>query len=115
MIGNFDPDMLVGHNINGYDLDVLLHRMHDLQSVSWSKLGRLNQKTYVLCLVKSFNLSNLVDSMPYLKKTGINNKGESNYTKRKATIGRLVCDTYHAAKVKFFFASLMGGNTYRCV
>lgn len=47
MIGNFDPDMLVGHNINGYDIDVLLHRMHDLQSISWSKLGRLNQKTYV--------------------------------------------------------------------
>lgn len=116
MIGNFDPDMLVGHNINGYDLDVLLHRMHDLQSVSWSKLGRLNQKTYV-CFVSSNHLTYLISlsSMPYLKKTGINNKGESNYTKRKATIGRLVCDTYHAAKVKFFLASLMGGNTNRCV
>jgi len=49
MIGNFDPDMLVGHNISGYDIDVLLHRMHDLQCVSWSKLGRLNQKTCVSC------------------------------------------------------------------
>lgn len=32
---HFDPDVIVGHNFYGYDLDVLLHRMRDLNTAHW--------------------------------------------------------------------------------
>ncbi|XP_057449530.1 DNA polymerase alpha catalytic subunit-like [Lotus japonicus] len=42
-----DSDVLVGHNISGLDLDVLLHRSQacKVPSSKWSKLGRLNRST----------------------------------------------------------------------
>ncbi|KAK7307110.1 hypothetical protein VNO77_39879 [Canavalia gladiata] len=42
-----DSDVLVGHNISGFDLDVLLHRSQacKVPSSMWSKLGRLNRTT----------------------------------------------------------------------
>ncbi|XP_027362652.1 DNA polymerase alpha catalytic subunit [Abrus precatorius] len=42
-----DSDVLVGHNISGFDLDVLLHRSQacKVASSNWSKLGRLNRST----------------------------------------------------------------------
>jgi DNA polymerase alpha subunit A len=40
-----DPDVLVGHNFIGFDLDVLLHRMSacKIPPQSWSRLGRLQR------------------------------------------------------------------------
>eukprot|EP01134_Creolimax_fragrantissima_P008271 CFRG8271T1 len=38
-----DPDFLVGHNLFGFDLDILLHRMQDCKVSQWSKLGRLRR------------------------------------------------------------------------
>ncbi|KAL2906310.1 DNA polymerase alpha catalytic subunit [Bienertia sinuspersici] len=42
-----DSDVLVGHNISGFDLDVLLHRVQacKVPSSIWSKIGRLNRTT----------------------------------------------------------------------
>lgn len=40
-IYSLDPDVIVGHNFLGFDLDVLLHRMDALKIPHWSKLGRL--------------------------------------------------------------------------
>lgn len=39
----FDPDVVVGHNFAGFDLDILLHRMKDLKTQHWHKLGRLKR------------------------------------------------------------------------
>lgn len=39
-----DPDMFVGHNFLGFDLDVLLHRMNHLNIGNWSILGRLKRR-----------------------------------------------------------------------
>lgn len=39
-----DPDIIVGHNFSGFDLDVLLHRMKALNIQHWHKLGRLKRK-----------------------------------------------------------------------
>jgi DNA polymerase alpha subunit A len=39
-----DPDVIVGHNFSGFDLDVLLHRMKALNTQHWHKLGRLKRK-----------------------------------------------------------------------
>ena len=39
-----DPDVIVGHNFAGFDLDVLLHRMKSLNTQHWHKLGRFKRK-----------------------------------------------------------------------
>ncbi|KAL7570142.1 hypothetical protein ACA910_019981 [Epithemia clementina (nom. ined.)] len=40
-IGQWDPDVIVGHNAWGYDLEVLLSRAGELKiRTTWSKLGR---------------------------------------------------------------------------
>ncbi|KAJ3221314.1 DNA-directed DNA polymerase alpha catalytic subunit pol1 [Clydaea vesicula] len=76
-----DPDVLVGHNIIGFTLDVLLHRMKfnkiDLQ---WSKLGRLRRKQF-----------------PKLQP-GAGGMGESSLQERSICSGRLLCDTYLMSK-----------------
>jgi DNA polymerase alpha subunit A len=39
----YDPDVIVGHNFLGFDLDVLLHRMSKTGAKLWSRLGRLQR------------------------------------------------------------------------
>ncbi|KAJ2226748.1 DNA-directed DNA polymerase alpha catalytic subunit pol1 [Coemansia sp. RSA 485] len=72
MLKRVDPDILAAHNFYGFDLDVLLHRMQALRTDGWSALGRLRRRT-----------------MPRL---------DSNYGARQVVAGRVVCDTYLAAK-----------------
>ncbi|KAL2520250.1 DNA polymerase alpha catalytic subunit [Forsythia ovata] len=74
-----DSDVLVGHNISGFDLDVLLHRVQGCRvpSSMWSKIGRLKRSV-----------------MPKL------NKGSSMFGSGASQgiisciAGRLLCDTY---------------------
>ncbi|KAL4183613.1 hypothetical protein AMTRI_Chr11g99120 [Amborella trichopoda] len=78
-----DSDVLVGHNISGFDLDVLLHRAQDCKVPSnmWSKLGRLKRS-----------------SMPKLTK-GNNLFGSGTSPGVLSCIsGRLLCDTYLASR-----------------
>jgi len=85
-IARMDPDVLVGHNIIGFDLDVLLHRMASNSTGSapgggkisdWSRIGRLRRT-----------------AMPRVGK-GIG--GKDQFTGVLAA-GRLICDTYRAAQ-----------------
>ena len=39
-----DPDVIVGHNLFGLDLDVLMHRMKQHNIPQWSRIGRLKRK-----------------------------------------------------------------------
>ncbi|KAL0089598.1 hypothetical protein F4703DRAFT_1914916 [Phycomyces blakesleeanus] len=75
-----DPDVIVGHNFAGFDLDVLLHRMKALNTQNWHRLGRLKRRHW-----------------PKLQ-SGPGGSGESTYQERLIMSGRLVCDTYLAAK-----------------
>jgi hypothetical protein len=50
-ISEFDPDVLVGHNFMGFDLDVLLHRMQACAVPTWSKLGRLRLEKFVFTIM----------------------------------------------------------------
>ncbi|KAJ1702657.1 hypothetical protein LUZ63_002436 [Rhynchospora breviuscula] len=82
-IHKMDPDVLVGHNISGFDLDVLLHRAQacKVPSSCWSKIGRLKRSV-----------------MPKLKR------GKSVYGSgaspgiMSCVAGRLLCDTYLCAR-----------------
>ncbi|GAA5813555.1 hypothetical protein MFLAVUS_007037 [Mucor flavus] len=75
-----DPDIIVGHNFAGFDLDVLLHRMKALGTQHWHRLGRLKRRNW-----------------PKLQ-TGAGGAGESTFQERLIMSGRLVCDTYLASK-----------------
>ncbi|KAJ8662546.1 hypothetical protein O0I10_001507 [Lichtheimia ornata] len=75
-----DPDVVVGHNFAGFDLDVMLHRMKKLNTQHWHKLGRIRRKNW-----------------PKLQ-SGAGGTGESTYQERMIMSGRLVCDTYLASK-----------------
>ncbi len=78
MLQRHDPDLLCGHNFLGFDLGVLLHRMRACRVDSWSRLGRLNWSQW-----------------PKSKGTGSN---EASYAERQIVCGRIICDTYLAAK-----------------
>jgi DNA polymerase alpha subunit A len=44
-VHKIDPDVIVGHDIVGYDFDVLMHRININKVPHWSKLGRLRRAT----------------------------------------------------------------------
>ncbi|CAL4103579.1 unnamed protein product, partial [Meganyctiphanes norvegica] len=72
-IHKIDPDLVVGHDILGFDLSVLLHRINHNKIPHWSRLGRLKRTQM-------------------MKLTG---KG---YAEKMAMCGRLVCDIKISAK-----------------
>ncbi|KAA0172738.1 hypothetical protein FNF27_05838 [Cafeteria roenbergensis] len=76
-IASLDPDVIMGHNITGFDMDVLLHRMSKHKIGHWSRIGRLRRH-----------------EMPR-SKSGVHGRD----TFLGVTVaGRLVCDTYRAAQ-----------------
>ncbi|CAG8582995.1 2831_t:CDS:10, partial [Diversispora eburnea] len=75
-----DPDVIVGHNFVGFDLDVLLHRMKILKIKDWSSLGRLHRL-----------------AMPPLN-TKDKGRNDSSSAEKGIISGRLVCDTYQSSK-----------------
>ncbi|KDO21454.1 hypothetical protein SPRG_12498 [Saprolegnia parasitica CBS 223.65] len=73
-----DPDLIVGHNLHGYTLDVLLSRMDNYKlGGSWSRLTRLRR------------------GMLMPMNTG---EGWNEYRLDDVSNGRLFCDTFVAAK-----------------
>ncbi|XP_068604329.1 DNA polymerase alpha catalytic subunit [Brachionichthys hirsutus] len=69
-----DPDVLVGHDIFGFDLQVILQRINVCKVPHWSKMGRLRRV-----------------NMPKLG-------GRGAFAEKSATCGRLVCDVEISAK-----------------
>ena len=76
----YDPDIIVGHNIIDFDLDVLLQRMKFNNAPFWSRIGRLRRTNW-----------------PKLQ-SGAGGTGDSSFSERQIASGRLLCDTYRAAK-----------------
>lgn len=77
-----DPDVLLGHDIMGFGLDVLIARMNARRCREWSRLGRLVQRRDLSQVVK--------------------NNSSSSWFKSEAVAGRLVVDTYMQAKDLLF-------------
>ncbi|CAN1190341.1 DNA polymerase alpha catalytic subunit [Linum perenne] len=75
-----DSDILVGHNISGFDLDVLLHRAQACRvpSSMWSRIGRLKRSM-----------------MPKLSKP---NGSRASQGILSCLSGRLLCDTYLSSR-----------------
>lgn len=81
-IGAFDPDVIAGHAITAFDLDLLLHRLAHHKISTWSKMGRVHRNQ----MARVRNPSSSSGS-----------SASSSYAIREATCGRLICDTYTAA------------------
>jgi DNA polymerase alpha subunit A len=73
-----DPDALVGHDMLGFGLDLLLARMAARRTRTWSCIGRLVQRRDLTSMVK--------------------NNSITSWFKAEAVAGRLVVDTYASAK-----------------
>ena len=71
-IGKIDPDIVLGHDITGFDIDVLLHRTVVNKIPNWSRLGRLRRS-----------------QVPTFK---------GRLSEKQAMTGRLVCDLKISAK-----------------
>ena len=84
-LNKYDPDIIVGHNFNGFDLDILLSRMRGFKISSMSVLGRIKRTQAAMGNSHSFG---------------------SESKRLPPTVGRLVCDTYvssrEAVKAKDF-------------
>lgn len=72
-IHKIDPDIVVGHDIFGFDLSVILHRVNINKIPHWSRLGRLRRT-----------------QMPKLTGKG--------FAEKTAMCGRLVCDLKISSK-----------------
>ncbi|CAG8521750.1 12867_t:CDS:10, partial [Dentiscutata heterogama] len=70
-----DPDVLVGHNIIGFELPILLQRMEALKVRDWSWIGRLHRQ-----IIRT------------------SSKGDMAFKDRDFVSGRLICDTLFSAK-----------------
>ncbi|XP_053168394.1 DNA polymerase alpha catalytic subunit isoform X2 [Hemicordylus capensis] len=73
-VHKIDPDVIVGHNIYGFDLELLLQRINLCKVPHWSKIGRLKRS-----------------NMPKLG-------GRSGFAERNAACGRMICDIEISAK-----------------
>ena len=77
-----DADVIVGHNIAGFDLDVLLHRLQSNKVPLWSRIGRLKRTRF-----------------PNLNGSGGGGYGGgASIGAMSCVAGRLLADTYLASR-----------------
>ena len=88
-IQQLDPDVIVGHNVFGNELDVLSARLTYYGLKVWHRISRLQRND---------------EPAPPRMKGGAGNNGQ--WSGRQFTLGRLVCDTYLNAR------ELMRESTY---
>uniref|UniRef100_A0A0B7B4I6 DNA polymerase n=1 Tax=Arion vulgaris TaxID=1028688 RepID=A0A0B7B4I6_9EUPU len=76
-IHKLDPDLIVGHDIYGFDLDLLLHRISANKVPHWSKISRL-KRTFMPKIVQSH--------------------GKATFAEKSAVCGRMLCDVQISAR-----------------
>ncbi|KAK6210146.1 DNA polymerase alpha catalytic [Colletotrichum tabaci] len=66
-----DPDVILGHQLEGVDYSVLLNRLHEKKTHQWSRLGRLKRTQW---------------------PASMNKVGGNVFAERQVMSGRLLCD-----------------------
>jgi len=66
-----DPDVILGHQLEGVDYSVLLNRLHEKKTHRWSRLGRLRRQQW---------------------PQSIGKVGGNVFAERRVISGRLLCD-----------------------
>jgi DNA polymerase alpha subunit A len=71
-----DPDVLLGHQLEGVDYSILLNRLHEKKIPQWSRLGRLRRSQW---------------------PASIGKVGGNVFAERQVVAGRLLCDLANEA------------------
>jgi DNA polymerase alpha subunit A len=71
MLGNADPDVIIGHKLDDVDIGVLLNRLKERKTPGWHRIGRLRRSEWP----KSYG-----------------RVGGSMFVERQLVAGRLLCD-----------------------
>ncbi|KAI0128496.1 DNA polymerase [Xylariales sp. AK1849] len=77
-----DPDVLMGHQLEGVDYSVLLNRLHENKTPQWSRLGRLRRIDW---------------------PSSIGKVGGNVFAERQIIAGRLLCDIANEAGKSVMF------------
>ncbi|ERS97777.1 hypothetical protein HMPREF1624_05948 [Sporothrix schenckii ATCC 58251] len=70
-LANVDPDVIIGHELEGVDYSVLIDRLRQCKTPQWSRLGRLRRQQW---------------------PNHINRVGGNVFAERQILSGRLLCD-----------------------
>ncbi|CAK7266767.1 DNA-directed DNA polymerase alpha catalytic subunit pol1 [Sporothrix epigloea] len=70
-LASVDPDVIVGHQLEGVDYSVLIDRLRERKTPQWSRLGRLRRQIW---------------------PNGISRIGGNVFAERQVLSGRLLCD-----------------------
>ncbi|ORY69962.1 uncharacterized protein BCR38DRAFT_384527 [Pseudomassariella vexata] len=71
-----DPDVILGHQLEGVDYSILLNRLHEKKTPQWSRLGRLRRSQW---------------------PSSIGKVGGNVFAERQVIAGRLLCDLANEA------------------
>ncbi|KAI8628666.1 hypothetical protein F5Y19DRAFT_109467 [Xylariaceae sp. FL1651] len=71
-----DPDVVLGHQLEGVDYSILLNRLHEKKTPQWSRLGRLRRTQWPASIGKA---------------------GGNVFAERQVMSGRLLCDIANEA------------------
>ncbi|KAI1155061.1 hypothetical protein F4825DRAFT_409444 [Nemania diffusa] len=66
-----DPDVILGHQLEGVDYSIILNRLHDNKTPQWARLGRLRRANW---------------------PSSIGKTGGNVFAERQVMAGRLLCD-----------------------
>ncbi|KEY64278.1 hypothetical protein S7711_06324 [Stachybotrys chartarum IBT 7711] len=88
-----DPDVILGHQLEGVDYSVLLNRLHDKKVHQWSRLGRMRRSQW---------------------PTSIGKIGGNVFAERQLMAGRLLCDLANDAGKSVMFKCQSWSLTEMC-
>ncbi|KAM5345523.1 hypothetical protein ACJ41O_011385 [Fusarium nematophilum] len=88
-----DPDVILGHQLEGVDYSVLLNRLHDKKVHQWSRLGRFRRTVWPASIGKA---------------------GGNVFAERQILAGRLLCDLANDAGKSVMFKCQSWSLTEMC-
>ncbi|KAL2181996.1 uncharacterized protein P884DRAFT_326603 [Thermothelomyces heterothallicus CBS 202.75] len=88
-----DPDVILGHQLEGVDYSILLNRLYEKKTHQWSRLGRLRRSAW---------------------PSSIGKVGGNVFAERKVMAGRLLCDLANDAGKSVMFKCQSWSLTEMC-
>ncbi|KKA27145.1 hypothetical protein TD95_000405 [Thielaviopsis punctulata] len=88
-----DPDVIVGHELEGVDFSILVNRLHEKKTPQWSRLGRLRRAQWPAAISKP---------------------GGNVFAERQLLCGRLLCDLANEAGKAAMFKCQSWSLTEMC-
>ncbi|KAI1823080.1 hypothetical protein F4861DRAFT_352300 [Xylaria intraflava] len=88
-----DPDVLLGHQLEGVDYSILLNRLHEKKTPQWARLGRLRRTQW---------------------PASIGKPGGNVFAERQVMAGRLLCDLANEAGKSLMYKCQSWSLTEMC-